>query len=301
MDNKDKFAIFIACYKNTDVTTYKTLKQYNYNHDNIYLVIGSDDPNKEQFIEKYGDIVKVFDKDKVEFDHMIDSKNRVYKVISYFRNYCYELAEQLGYEYFIELDDDYDEFCIRYLEGDKLRHLSFGNKVFKDKDMIYKGIMSLIDIIDLDDRIVAMAWAQGGDFIGGASSYFMIHGKRKVMNSIIIKTKSKERARSFAGVINEDVNFYVGNGMIGNICLTVGNLMINQATTQHKDNNVGMTEVYGKYGTYYKSYPSVMLCPSGVKIGILNSNTNIMYTRIHHSIDWNKVCPKIISDKYKLK
>ena len=54
-----------------------------------------------------------------------------------------------------------------------------------------------------------------------------------------------------------------------------------------------MTDVYLDYGTYVKSFFSVMYNPSSVKISHIGK-----HKRIHHQINWNNAVPKIISEDY---
>ena len=64
---------------------------------------------------------------------------------------------------------------------------------------------------------------------------------------------------------------------------------------QTQANAGGITEAYLQYGTYVKSFYSVMLCPSCVKISEMGQS----HKRIHHLIDWEVAVPKIVSSKFK--
>lgn len=97
------------------------------------------------------------------------------------------------------------------------------------------------------------------------------------------------------GTLNEDVNIYTYLGSQGKLFLTVLDLAINQLQTQ--SNTGGITETYLDVGTYIKSFYSVMIMPSAVKIGMMG-NCNM---RIHHKIKWNNCVPKIINEKYKVR
>lgn len=110
------------------------------------------------------------------------------------------------------------------------------------------------------------------------------------MNSFFIDTR---KPFNFVGRINEDVNMYVDLGSRGQKIFQVTDIMINQATTQLSDN--GMTSLYLDYGTFLKSFYSVMIQPSFVqlqKMGVKN-------LRIHHSVNWRYAVPKILNPKYK--
>lgn len=62
-----------------------------------------------------------------------------------------------------------------------------------------------------------------------------------------------------------------------------------------EENEGGMTEVYKADGTYSKSFSSVVVCPSAVKLAMMGG----LNRRIHHNVDWKYVAPKIIDAKYK--
>lgn len=53
--------------------------------------------------------------------------------------------------------------------------------------------------------------------------------------------------------------------------------------------------MYKSTGTYVKSFYSVMLAPSCVKVAMMGQS----HQRIHHSINWEHCCPKIISDRFR--
>ena len=49
------------------------------------------------------------------------------------------------------------------------------------------------------------------------------------------------------------------------------------------------------YGTYLKSFYSVMYCPSGVKVMLFcDGQQKNEQGRYHHNINWNAVAPKIL-------
>lgn len=56
-----------------------------------------------------------------------------------------------------------------------------------------------------------------------------------------------------------------------------------------------MTEVYLNQGTYVKSFYTVMLNPSAVKINLMGNKDK----RLHHKILWKNAVPKILSENYK--
>jgi hypothetical protein len=77
------------------------------------------------------------------------------------------------------------------------------------------------------------------------------------------------------------------------VFFTFTNIQLDQKDTQ--SNKGGMTDQYALSGTYVKSFHTVMMQPSSVKISMMNSN----HPRLHHSINWKATTPMIISSKHK--
>ena len=104
---RNDFVAFILSHGRADrVTTYDLLRKCGYTGD-IRIVVDNEDETISQYIDKFGDEVVVFNKPFVAntLDPCDNFDNR--KTIVYARNACFDLAKELGYTYFIELDDDY--------------------------------------------------------------------------------------------------------------------------------------------------------------------------------------------------
>jgi len=95
--------------------------------------------------------------------------------------------------------------------------------------------------------------------------------------------------------MNEDVNTYVSMGATGNLFLTIPLAMMNQMDTQ--SNAGGITELYKRFGTYAKSFYTVMYAPSCTKIGMMGTT----HKRLHHSINWKSAVPCIVSEELRKK
>lgn len=93
--------------------------------------------------------------------------------------------------------------------------------------------------------------------------------------------------------MNEDVNTYTTLGSRGELLLTVTDFMLNQRQTQATKG--GMTDLYLDSGTYLKSFYSVMMMPSCVKI----KGMGVSNIRLHHSVSWRHCVPKILSENEK--
>lgn len=283
MLSKDNFAIMILSHGRADnVKTVNTLKKSGYT-GKYYIIIDNEDSQSDRYIENFGkEHIIIFNKEEIgkTFDIMDNFSGR--GVPTFARNAFHKIAKDLNLTYFLELEDDY--FCFRQRYDDngvmKTRYVT-------DFDALINPYLEFLDV----SGAVCVAFAQTGDFLGGlGSTVWAQQITRKAMNSFFCRV---DRPFQFFGRFNDDVNSYVENGKRGMLFFTTRDMCLDQPQTQL--NEGGITNAYLQYGTYVKSFYSVMLCPSCVKISEMGNT----HRRIHHSIDWNLAVPKIISDKFK--
>lgn len=282
--DSDDFAVFILTYGRADrVHTYATLRKSGY-RGRIYLVCSTDDKQLHEYRKRYGDKVLVFDKEDYLRTHDAGDNFKGRGVVWFARNACFDLAEKVGAQWFLQLDDDYVDFRYKFNHkieyGDKLIHKNLG-LIIDATLTYYKSIPAL-----------TISYSQGGDFIGGrdgtgASGVF---AKRKAMNTFFC---SLQRRFSFIGRVNEDVNTYVVLGSRGKLLMQTSQFAIQQLQTQ--SNAGGMTDQYHESGTYLKSFYTVMMAPSCVKISTMGSKER----RLHHQVSWKHAVPCIIHERHR--
>ena len=285
---REDFCAFILTHGRPDkVITYRTLRTHGYT-GKIFIVIDDEDEDGEEYKRIYGDDVLVFSKDEVgrytdQFDNFSDRRT-----VLWARNACWDLAKQMGYRYFIQLDDDYTQW--KYHRTGKGHRLSssiaeeYHAWKTKNLDAVFDALVKLVETT----RIKTIALSQGGDHIGdmgGSSSPRRF--KRKAMNSFVCDT---QKPFLFRGRINEDVNTYVSLGHTGELFFTDMQIQLEQLQTQ--GNTGGMTEVYLDSGTYVKSFYTVMVAPSCTTIGLMGR----LNKRLHHKINWRKAVPLIVPE-----
>jgi len=284
MSDKSKFAILILTHgRPYHVRTFDSLRRSGYTGP-IYLVIDNEDETADDYRKVFGaDNVFQFDKAKVAktFDEGDTNPDR--RTIVYARNASYEIAEQLGLDYFAQFDDDYTNFSYRYIRNNKML-----SHTIRNFDHIIPVMLDLLE----NTNALTVAFSQGGDHIGGILGNYRKGVLRKAMNSQFIRT---DRPVKFVGRINEDVNAYVVWGSRGELFFTLTDLQLNQVTTQ--SNPGGMTDTYLESGTYLKSFFTVMMAPSSVKIRMMGQTGR----RLHHAILWENTVPKIISPRHRKK
>lgn len=279
---KNDYCVFILTHGRADnVKTYDTLMRSGYD-GNLFIVIDNEDSQQDAYIERFGaDRVVIFDKQKIADESELGDNFTFKNTIIFARNACFEIAEQLGFKYFLELDDDYTAIMARVAHKGKLKQLKL-----KSLDRTFCAMFEFLE----ESNAHTVAFSQGGDMMGGLQGKWKQGLVRKAMNSFFCST---ERPFKFIGRINEDVNTYTNLGSRGFLFLSTTDAMLNQVQTQQSSG--GMTEAYLDNGTYTKSFYSVIYMPSAVTI----TEMGVYYKRLHHSINWNKCVPKIINEKHK--
>lgn len=275
------FCVFILTYNRAkNQITEKTLRKSGYTGE-IFFICSSDDPGLEEMKKRYNNRVIVFDRKSIKVDKMDNFDGD--KFVLYARNACFGIAEKLGYRYFLELDDDYNNFEYRFIENEKLKT--------KNVNRFDDICEYMFEFLDSSGKIKSVAFFQGGDAFGGVQTYLRYFGgKRKVMNSFFCDTK---KPFEFYGRINEDVTMYCLNGSRGDVYISIPFIQLHQIQTQKQSG--GLTEQYLDSGTYVKSFYTVMACPSFVKC----RDMGLSGVRIHHKINNKNAFPKIIREGYK--
>jgi len=279
----DDFAVFIMVWGRPDkMWTAQTLRKHGYT-GKIYFVADDLDETLPAYKDKYGDDLLIFSKTEVKDlfdagDNSGDLRSTMYAV-----NVIPRLAKEHGIKYFFIFCDDYTGFIYKF-DSD----LNYKENPINNLDKAFELMLDFFR----NTSAVSIAMAQCGDFIGGKRSGITknIAMKRKAMNSFLCST---DRPFQFMGRMNEDVTTYVNLGHKGNLFLTVPNIALHQRPTQADKG--GLSEMYLDYGTYVKSFFSVMFNPSCVKVGEMGEK----HKRIHHKVSWNNAVPCIMREEYR--
>lgn len=283
---REDFVVFILSHgRANSLVTVDSLNHCGYT-GKYYIILDDEDTQIDLYKEKFGkDNIIVFNKAEVlkTFDIMDNFDDN--KTIVFARNICHKVARDLGYKYFLELEDDYTSFIHREPNGQKLE-----TWYIRDLDSVIDTYIEFLET----SKCTTVCFAQTGDFIGGVGTTGPVYREklaRKAMNSFFCKSDNEFK---FIGRFNDDVNTYLKLGSIGQLFFTTVDVNLGLIGTQITEG--GLTESYLKFGTYVKSFYSVMICPSCTKIYTVGS----FHKRLHHIIDWDLAVPKIISSKFKL-
>lgn len=278
--------VFILSYDRPErVKTLQTLENHGYTGD--WYIIVDHESDYERYCDEHGEDNVVFlDKDDAlpELDRGDNFDNRNCNV--YARYQTFDLAQELGYDYFLLLDDDYEYFEVRFNENYEFGYDKIKNNKFNDLDRYIDLAIEYMERADLD----CFAMAQGGDFIGGKHNQFAqaVQTSRKIMNTFLCQA---DKPFEFRGTINEDVNTYVRAAQLGKLFLTTNALSVDQEDTQQDDG--GLTEIYLDEGTYIKSFYTILFAPSCTTLGDIHDRQD---PRIHHRVSWRNAVPKIVPE-----
>jgi hypothetical protein len=276
------FAVFILTHgRARNVKTYATLRKQGYTGP-IYLIIDNEDDQADEYRRNYGDQVIQFDKAAEAARCDVGDNFPKRNVVVFARNACFQIARDLGVEYFLQLDDDYSSF--RYKFNGDIEPINRRDPI--DLDRLFLAVLEFYKSIPA----ASVAIGQSGDYFGGSQSFDSLRLSRKAMNTFFCGV---DRPFQFMGRINEDVNAYVALGNRGVLFLTLFNVAVQQEDTQQQQG--GLTESYQFLGTYAKSFYTVMYNPSCVTISEMGAN----HRRIHHRINWNSAVPKIMNERYR--
>lgn len=278
-----EFAVFILSHGRADrVYTYTALRDQGYTGP-VYVVVDNADSQVAQYQATFGDQVIVFD--KAYAATLVDSGDNFndHRSPLYARQMVYTLARERDIQWFLVLDDDYRYFQFRINE-----HLEYAETTITDLDRVFAAYLEFYQSIPA----ATITMAQSGDYFAGKDSKIAeLALVRKAMQTFFCST---DREFPWMSRLNDDVTTYCVNGNRGLLFLTVPLCTVKpgHATQQ---NPGGITEAYLDYGTYVKSFYTVMYGPSYAVV----SDWGQVHRRLHHRINWDQAVPKILSEDIK--
>lgn len=283
-DLNDLVVLILTNGRPKQVRTYKALRNCGYTGE-IRLVVDDEDDTKDEYIEKYGKEVVVFNKREMAAEVDIADNFDGFRAIIYARQASFKIAKEQGFRYFMQFDDDYTTFMWRF--GERFEYLPHA-PVIRSLDLVFFRLLEFF----VSTNITSIAIAQGGDFIGGSESTLAesVTLLRKCMNSFLC---SVDRPFKFSGRMNDDVTLYTKEGSVGMLLFTTNQVSLQQLPTQSLSG--GSTDFYKKMGTYVKSFYSILYHPSSITIRPMG----MVDRRLHHSIKWSFTVPRILREELR--
>lgn len=279
----DFVALILSHGRADNVKTHKTLRNQGYTGP-IKILVDDEDEQLEAYRRRFGDEVFVFGKKEAAKDCDLGDNFAYCGTPLYARNQCHKIVKALGYRFFIELDDDYSYFTHKFSPN----LVFWGYKKIGNLDAVFSALVDFLEGAKLD----CVCMAQEGDFLGGPNGKFgsTVFLSRKIMNTFVCDV---EKPFKFYGRFNDDVNAYIVGNVRGKRFYTVNLAAVYQEKTQRAKG--GLTESYKRYGTYVKSFYSVMFAPTAVVVKDMGN----LRRRCHHKINYNACCPKLLREDWR--
>lgn len=272
----DKFAYFIPTYgKANNIPTLNLLRHYNVT-DFIYLVVGEDDPQLDEYIKLYTNkdnvILLIFNKcdyyDKVD---SLGAYNETHKVCTYARAFIDEYAIAHHIKYICFMFDDIESVQLRFIKDD--------NKIYSTKQFDF--------IATIDAYLDLLKSSESIGLVGppSASYYIGINVEKSKTpathyGNMFIYDVEKQIGPYKASVL-EDMTIVLQNNIRGRICLCPFGLQVNcRAPMVTTDCYKGINR--SEYVQHHV---------------IMTNGTPMNYEKL--SIPYKNFTPKIVSSKYR--
>lgn len=281
MDNK-RFAVFILSHgRAKTISTYKALRNHGYTGP-MYVVIDNEDDQEPLYREKFGKDIIQFDKrdyiDLTDLGDLDDDR----RIGVFARNFIQDKAQEMGYKYHLQLDDDINGFTWRTIRDNRLVCVQVKN--------IDSVLSAMLDYMD-EAPFTALSFGLAIYYVGGLSnSTWKKKMIPKTMTTFIMRASQKHY---FHMRMNDDITTSALANMRGQMFYTYLPVRVDTVQTQSQEG--GMTDIYRDNGTYRKSFYTVMALPSCTKI----SQMGLHDMRVHHEIIWNNCSPKILNESYR--
>ena len=281
------FAIFITSHNAVDdCPSLDTIQKYQYKGD-WYIVIDSDDPAKQQYIDKYETHLLIYN--KLLFRDLSDSgyANTIapLAVVMYARQFIEQKAKELHLRNFVVMDDDIIDFKIKNCPKgtEKLTTYSINN---------LEEILSELISYQNGCRINTISFGTPNFNFGGYKTWSTMWTKRRTMSNVFLRNVDLPLDWKMAWY--EDLNTSIFYANSDTLILTIP-LLLTVARLQYSSGNnkdSGMAEAYRNSTSFERQFHSVRLNPSAVKLDLYNGKF-IAY------LAYNNVFSKIISSKFR--
>ena len=206
----------------------------------VYLLCDNEDKTLKEYRKNYGEQVVVFDKNEwvSKSDPMDNFQSK--KSVLYARNAVFQIAKDMGYEYFAMVDDDITGLSFRYEKDGK-----FIGRPVHDFNRVISSVLDAMEGTKTD----FFSFGTDKIYIGGLSnSQYQKKIIDKVYNFIICRT---EKEHFYKGIMNEDEIHNI-------LSMNVGTLIKSSTLIQMQMKPVGHDSVGGNAETYeengYYSY-----------------------------------------------
>lgn len=224
----------------------------------VFILCDNEDKTLEEYKNNYGEQVLVFDKNEwvSKSDPMDNFQSK--KTVLYARNAVFQIAKDMGYDYFAMVDDDVTGLSFRYEKDGKLI-----GKPVKDFDKVSSAILEAMDNTGTD----FFSFGLDKIYIGGlANGQYQKKIIDKVYCFVFCRT---EQQHFYKGVMNEDEIHNILSMSVGTLVKTTTLIQI-QTKPIGRDTVGGNAETYNENGYYSyvrNFYPIIAFPVLQLKLG----------------------------------
>lgn len=279
---RNDFAVFITTHGRADnQITLNTLKELNYTGD-WYLVVDDLDAQKDLYIERYGsNRVLVFSKQQYVEKTDVCQLEPSYKAVVFARNAVEDFARDMGYKYFMAVDDDVTKLRLRYEVNGSLKSAKLNGCI----DDIFECIVQYIE----ESGVACVTFGFTNTYRGGVASVRKFTSRNRLCAELFIRNVAKP-VKWRANFV-EDLITSIDLGIRGDVCLQFVPIQLELCMSEGTQQG-GMSEAYNETGRFkFYSMPA-MVYPNCVSVAFdgLKWKTR---TRAEYSV------PKIVSSRYR--
>lgn len=277
-----KFAVFILTHgRPRNQLTVKSLQEVGYTGE-WYLVVDDQDATINEYVEQWGaDRIIVFHKDYFIRNTDTGLHTPVPKFAVFARNAIEHIANEMGYQTFMMLDDDITKFRIRLPHGDSLKSYSINGQF----DSI---IDHAVDFV-LSCNVACMGLGFCNLYIGGVANFNKENPRQRLCAEAFIRNTSYPISWRLNMV--EDLITSIDAAMDGAIWFQ---FLPIQCEIRMSEGAVdgGNSDVYRQLGMYRISFMPVVAYPSSNAVRLNKKSWASTTTP-------DKCVPKIISSRYR--
>ena len=283
--NMNDFAVFILTHgRPYKQYTLNALRESGYT-GKIYLVVDDLDKTQDKYLEFYKDSVIIFDKmHYVSVTETGVSKPHI-NFASFARNAIEDIAEDMKLSYFAMVDDDLTKFRYRYNENGKLRSVDV-----KNMDDVLKSYVEFMETSGLTTTSLASQFR----FIGGASNVPPANSSKWRLALTFYIRSTKVKVKWTSNICEDRITCMLYNRM-GYPWLQLPFVQLD-TKEMHGVNDGGNSDTYREITDFYRIFFTEIFVP--------DCNYAMYWKRndgwVNRIPDWETLCPKIISDKYRL-
>lgn len=270
--------IYIISKGRPQCTTAHTLDKIKY-PGQWFIVCGNNDETLEQYKDRWGDHVLVFDwYEEIKHTDTLDNFgfNDMPSGAVPVRNATRAVSEARGELRHWQFDDDYDTFM--HIDPRTNKNVKINDGAYLESELLRIAEMGYrCSLQNAGFQLSSEAFPDKARYFG--SRVFNAHNLPSTTDLFTV----------WRGRMNDDLINAIETYRNGGFEMSFKFMSLHPKPTQAEDG--GMTDLYKAEGTVRKSAYPVLVAPSATKLVI-------RFGRYHHKVNWQKLVPKMLHEKW---